>query len=292
MVGVARRWGPSPLDLRYSFDAHMDVRLSSGEELDRPQSVQVKRRNELGFIKLTRLVEISTNLRLIRCQWRGSGYVMPWEDDEEEAKEVIPPPRDEGVRPADRVIEAQRGAGRGVRGTQVVQAVMVEDGRGESLHLPLVLCIGMMRVPQQHRLLPRRERLSPHRQRLLPRLQRLVNASTQATATFTEVGGTSAEVGGASAQFGVSFSDDIFGTSLGLPPTPAGERGSGGVDVEATPISQILRERMRETGDHGAGHRTTEDAKVECSPEVGWEAGDRPASAVQSIYTRALSGGN
>ncbi|GBG62579.1 hypothetical protein CBR_g31215 [Chara braunii] len=67
-----------------------------------------QRRNQLGFIKLTRLVEISTNLRLSRCQGRGSWYVLPWEDGEEETEDVIPPPRDEGVWPADRVTEAQR----------------------------------------------------------------------------------------------------------------------------------------------------------------------------------------
>ncbi|GBG75777.1 hypothetical protein CBR_g21021 [Chara braunii] len=72
------------------------------------EHVQVKKRNQLGFIELARLVEISTNLRLSRCQGRGSGYVLPWEDPEEETKDSIPPPRDEGVRPADRVTEAQR----------------------------------------------------------------------------------------------------------------------------------------------------------------------------------------
>ncbi|GBG66016.1 hypothetical protein CBR_g54996 [Chara braunii] len=72
------------------------------------ERVQVKRRNQLGLIKLTRLVEISTNLRLSCCQGRGSGYILPWEDAEEETKDAIPPPRDEGVRPADQVTEAQR----------------------------------------------------------------------------------------------------------------------------------------------------------------------------------------
>ncbi|GBG80797.1 hypothetical protein CBR_g31353 [Chara braunii] len=72
------------------------------------ERVQVKKRNQLGFIKLARLVEISTNLRLSRCQGRGSGYVLPWEDVEEETEDNIPPPRDEGVRPADQVTEAQR----------------------------------------------------------------------------------------------------------------------------------------------------------------------------------------
>ncbi|GBG80223.1 hypothetical protein CBR_g30590 [Chara braunii] len=72
------------------------------------ERVQVKKRNQLGFIKLARLVEISTNLRLSRCQGRGSRYVLPWEDAEEETEDSIPPPRDEGVRPADRVTEAQR----------------------------------------------------------------------------------------------------------------------------------------------------------------------------------------
>ncbi|GBG81270.1 hypothetical protein CBR_g31942 [Chara braunii] len=68
----------------------------------------VKKHNQLGFIKLARLVEISTNLRFSRCHGRGSGYVLPWEDAEEETEDNIPPPRDEGVRPADRVTEAQR----------------------------------------------------------------------------------------------------------------------------------------------------------------------------------------
>ncbi|GBG92977.1 hypothetical protein CBR_g58025 [Chara braunii] len=72
------------------------------------ERVQVKRRNHLGFIKLTRLVEISTNLRLSRCQGRGSGYVLPWEDVEGEREDAIPPPHDEGVRPVDQVTEAQR----------------------------------------------------------------------------------------------------------------------------------------------------------------------------------------
>ncbi|GBG64809.1 hypothetical protein CBR_g46765 [Chara braunii] len=81
-----------------------DAAACKGEK----ETSQVKRRNQLGFIKLTRLVEISTNLRLSRCQGRGFGYVLPWEDAEEETEDDIPPPRDEGVRPADRVTEAQR----------------------------------------------------------------------------------------------------------------------------------------------------------------------------------------
>ncbi|GBG91041.1 hypothetical protein CBR_g51774 [Chara braunii] len=126
-----------------------------------------------------------------------------------------------------------------------------------------------------------------------------VGAASSQTATVSaetgganaEVGGTSAEVGGASAQFGVSFSDDIFGASLGLPPTPAGEHhgGSGGADVQATPICQILRERMLEMED-GAGHCTTEDAEVDCSGAVGGEAGDRPASAVQGVCVFPFAG--
>ncbi|GBG64058.1 hypothetical protein CBR_g40504 [Chara braunii] len=72
------------------------------------ERIQVKKRNQLGFIKLAHLVAISTNLRLSHCQGRGSGYVLPWEDAEEETEDSIPPPRDEGLRPADRVIEAQR----------------------------------------------------------------------------------------------------------------------------------------------------------------------------------------
>ncbi|GBG76391.1 hypothetical protein CBR_g22138 [Chara braunii] len=72
------------------------------------ERVQVKKHNQLGFIKLACLVEISTNLRLSRFQGRGSGYVLPWEDAEEETKDNFPPPRDEGVRPADRVTEAKR----------------------------------------------------------------------------------------------------------------------------------------------------------------------------------------
>ncbi|GBG79438.1 hypothetical protein CBR_g29585 [Chara braunii] len=72
------------------------------------ERVQVKKRNQLGFMKLARLVEISTNLRLSCCQGRDSGYVLPWEDAKEETEDNIPPPRDEGVRPAHQVTEAQR----------------------------------------------------------------------------------------------------------------------------------------------------------------------------------------
>ncbi|GBG76671.1 hypothetical protein CBR_g22888 [Chara braunii] len=68
-----------------------------------------------------------------------------------------------------------------------------------------------------------------------------VVASTKIAAGSAKVGGAVAEVGRASAQFGVSLSDDMFGASFGLPLTLAGEHGSGGVDAQATPISQILR---------------------------------------------------
>ncbi|GBG88988.1 hypothetical protein CBR_g48598 [Chara braunii] len=56
---------------------------------------------------------------------------------------------------------------------------------------------------------------------------------------FAEVAGEAAQVGRASAQLGVSFGG-ILDVSLGLPPTPAGEHGSG--DAAATPVSQILRD--------------------------------------------------
>ncbi|GBG82385.1 hypothetical protein CBR_g34761 [Chara braunii] len=81
-----------------------DATACKGEK----ETSQVKRRNQLGFIKLTHLVEISTNLGLSRCHGRGSGYVLPWEDAEEETEDAIPPPPDEGVRSADRVTKAQR----------------------------------------------------------------------------------------------------------------------------------------------------------------------------------------
>ncbi|GBG65549.1 hypothetical protein CBR_g51432 [Chara braunii] len=68
-----------------------------------------------------------------------------------------------------------------------------------------------------------------------------VAASVEVAVGSAEVGGEAAEVGRASTQFGPSFNDDMFGASLGLPPTPTGERDTGGVDAQATRISQILR---------------------------------------------------
>ncbi|GBG63746.1 hypothetical protein CBR_g39290 [Chara braunii] len=68
-----------------------------------------------------------------------------------------------------------------------------------------------------------------------------VAASAEIAVGSAEVGGAATEVGRASAQLSATFSDDMFGASLGPPPTPIGERGSGGVDAQATPISQILR---------------------------------------------------
>ncbi|GBG91645.1 hypothetical protein CBR_g52680 [Chara braunii] len=64
-------------------------------------------------------------------------------------------------------------------------------------------------------------------------------ASEEVAGGCAEVAGEVAQVGRASAQWGVSFSR-ILDVSLGLPPTLAGERGSG--DAAAMPISQILRD--------------------------------------------------
>ncbi|GBG68683.1 hypothetical protein CBR_g3224 [Chara braunii] len=64
-------------------------------------------------------------------------------------------------------------------------------------------------------------------------------ASEEVAGGFAEVVGEAAQVGRASAHFGVSFSG-ILDVSLGPPPTPAGEGGSG--DAAATPVSQILRD--------------------------------------------------
>ncbi|GBG90616.1 hypothetical protein CBR_g50960 [Chara braunii] len=68
-----------------------------------------------------------------------------------------------------------------------------------------------------------------------------VAKSAKTAVGSVEIDGVAAEVGRASTQFGAIFSDDMFGALLGLPPTPTGERGSGGVDAQAMPISQILR---------------------------------------------------
>ncbi|GBG83108.1 hypothetical protein CBR_g36726 [Chara braunii] len=74
---------------------------------DVDERIQVKRRNKLGFTKLTRLVEISTNLRLLRCHTRGVGNVLPWEDEDVVMEDERPEPRDSGVRPADKVTDEQ-----------------------------------------------------------------------------------------------------------------------------------------------------------------------------------------
>ncbi|GBG65885.1 hypothetical protein CBR_g54176 [Chara braunii] len=71
------------------------------------ERVQVKRRNKLGLTKLTRLVEISTNLRLLGCHTRGVGYVLPWEDEDVITQEERPEARDSGVRHADKVSDEQ-----------------------------------------------------------------------------------------------------------------------------------------------------------------------------------------
>ncbi|GBG80817.1 hypothetical protein CBR_g31373 [Chara braunii] len=68
---------------------------------------KVKRRNKLGFMKLSRLVEISTNLRLLRCHSSGAGYVLPWEDEDVATEDGRPEPHDSRVRPADKVTTEQ-----------------------------------------------------------------------------------------------------------------------------------------------------------------------------------------
>ncbi|GBG61231.1 hypothetical protein CBR_g19763 [Chara braunii] len=434
--------------------------------------VHVKKRNKLGFIKLTRLVEISTNLRLSRCQGRRSGYVLPREDAEEETKDAIPPPCDEGVRPADRVTKAQRerqvqrgqrdrlskappsvetyfgrratvlmpteldsvydpepdpmaqdpieaelwsdpddlaveleagdsdegrddaplaemmrprtrgftagpappsppprtlsapdvplrgledwvggtvpqpstdcrghdeqggrgdveerdddndreergyegnieddddpayspthrrgprdilvtdavmqageAAGRvlGVRGTQLVQAVLPEDGRGESLHRPLALYTGMMSVSRQVVAVSAEVAASPAEfaaasaevaagsAEVAAEDAEAVAASTEVVAGSAEVGGATAEVGRASAysaQFGPSFNDDMFGASLGLPSTPTGERGTGGVDAQASPSVRSLEVAEDTEGSSGQREHVVGD-DGECRP--------------------------
>ncbi|GBG65293.1 hypothetical protein CBR_g50334 [Chara braunii] len=67
--------------------------------------IQVKRRNRLGFSKLTWLVEIPTKLRLLGCQQRGAGYVLPWDDEEEGLEDCRPELRDEGIHPQEHVSE-------------------------------------------------------------------------------------------------------------------------------------------------------------------------------------------
>ncbi|GBG68901.1 hypothetical protein CBR_g3600 [Chara braunii] len=66
-------------------------------------------------------------------------------------------------------------------------------------------------------------------------------ASEEVAGGFAEVAGEAAQVRRASAQLGARFSG-ILDVSLGLPPTPAGERGSGDADAAATPVGQILRD--------------------------------------------------
>ncbi|GBG67931.1 hypothetical protein CBR_g1050 [Chara braunii] len=104
------------------------------------ERIQVKRRNKLGFTKLTRLVEISTNLRLLRCHTRGVGYVLPWEDEDVVTEEERPEPRDSGVRPADKVTDEQldRQVRKGRKDSLTRQPASVERyfGRRATILLP------------------------------------------------------------------------------------------------------------------------------------------------------------
>ncbi|GBG70480.1 hypothetical protein CBR_g6609 [Chara braunii] len=104
------------------------------------ERVQVKRRNKLGFTKLTRLVEISTNMRLLRCHTRGVGYVLPCEDEGVVAEEERPEPRDSGVCPADKVTEEQlhRQLWKGQKDSLTRQPASVERyfGRRATILLP------------------------------------------------------------------------------------------------------------------------------------------------------------
>ncbi|GBG73720.1 hypothetical protein CBR_g17061 [Chara braunii] len=279
--------------------------------------------------------QISTNLRLSCRQGRGSGYVLPWEDDEE-TEDVIPLPRDEGVRPADLVTEAQRewqvqrgqrdrlsrappnvetyfdrrptvegtsravgemlrrektttttmsGGGtraamrtmmiptiprhadvvmttttaatvhnlqvvyRGPRDTLVTDAVVQA---GEAAGQVAAASAEVAASPAQFaevavgsaEVVAASAEVAEGSAEVAAASAEAVAASAETAVGSPEVDGVAAEVGRASAQFGASFNDDMFGASLGLPPTPAaaaGERGSGGVDAQATPISQILR---------------------------------------------------
>ncbi|GBG73953.1 hypothetical protein CBR_g17667 [Chara braunii] len=65
--------------------------------------------------------------------------------------------------------------------------------------------------------------------------------SEEVAGGFAEVANEAAQVGSAFAQLGGSF-NGILDVSLGFPPTPAGEHGSGDADAAATPVSQILRD--------------------------------------------------
>ncbi|GBG59600.1 hypothetical protein CBR_g49864 [Chara braunii] len=129
----------------------------------------------------------------------------------------------------DAVVQAGRTAVQagvwGAQDTQGVRAVVAEDGRGErevgagSAEFAVASAEAAAEAS--------------------PSAGEFAVASEEVPGGFAEVAGEAVQVGRASAQLGVSFSG-ILDVSLGLPPTPAGERGSG--DAAATPVSQILRD--------------------------------------------------
>ncbi|GBG90754.1 hypothetical protein CBR_g51260 [Chara braunii] len=133
---------------------------------------------------------------------------------------------------ADRCSGAGRGgsgAGRGVgvHDTQGVQAVVAEDGRGEREVGAGSAKFGAPSAEAAAEAAPAAAEFAP--------------ASEEVAGGFSEVVGEAAQVRRASTQLGASFSG-ILDVSLGLPPTPAGKRGSGDADAAATPVCQILRD--------------------------------------------------
>ncbi|GBG71235.1 hypothetical protein CBR_g8538 [Chara braunii] len=142
-------------------------------------------------------------------------------------------------------------------------------------------------------------------------------ASEEVTGGFAEVVGEAAQVRRASAQLGASFSG-ILDVSLGLPPTPAGERGIGVADASATPVSQILRDipecsmgdisssmlqeategtqgssgqQERAVGNDGDCRPVQERApESECGSAGCGDAGERPASPVQGVCILPIGG--
>ncbi|GBG88916.1 hypothetical protein CBR_g48528 [Chara braunii] len=82
---------------------HLD---RGGRVMSRMWSWALAMVDRVARVRLNRTSREELNIVVQACQARA-GYVLPWEDVEEETEDNIPPPRDEGVRPAHRVTEAQ-----------------------------------------------------------------------------------------------------------------------------------------------------------------------------------------
>ncbi|GBG90010.1 hypothetical protein CBR_g50103 [Chara braunii] len=211
--------------------------------------------------------------------------------------------------PTDAVVQAreammQAGAW-GVHETRGLQAVVAEDGRGESLLRPLALCTGSMRVPRQQRLASGRqsERGNGDADAAAPPVSHILRdipSCSMGDISSSMLQEAAAGIQGSSGQEECAAGD-------GRDCRPVQERAPESeqyrIDCEERERAQdlasrcemtqsiVLRaraERMLETGG-GEGHRAMDDAVLECGDAGGGDAGERPASLVQGVCILPIS---